>query len=372
LPIALYPPRFGDWCFSGSAVVDWDNTAGFKTGQDAVIVAAYTSTGRGECIAYSNDCGRTFTDYPGNPVVRHTGRDPKIIWYKPGRHWVMAVYDEQDKSQGIAFYTSADLRQWERTSRIEGFFECPELFELSVDGRADNPKWVLHAGDGNYRIGRFDGKTFVPESPKHTWSWGNCFYASQTFNDIPQEDGRRIQMAWGRIATPGMPFNQCMLFPCELTLRTTDQGIRMFAQPAREVERLHGRKQAWTDTTLRPGDNPLAGVRGDLFHIRARLSAGDAREVGFVIRGIPLVYRPGARELTCQDKTAPLAPVSGEIQLEMLVDRTSIEIFGNQGRIYMPMGVIPPDDNKSLEIYARGGLARILSLEVYPMRSIWE
>ena len=84
LPIALYPQQFGDWCFSGSAVVDVNNTAGFKKGGEDAIVAAYTSTGRGECIAYSNDRGRTFAEFRGNPVVRHEGRDPKVIWYEPG------------------------------------------------------------------------------------------------------------------------------------------------------------------------------------------------------------------------------------------------------------------------------------------------
>ncbi len=83
LPIAIYPHAYGDWVFSGGTVVDQDNTAGFKSGNEDVIVASYTSTGRGEAIAYSNDRGRTFTDYEGNPVVKHDGRDPKIIWYAP-------------------------------------------------------------------------------------------------------------------------------------------------------------------------------------------------------------------------------------------------------------------------------------------------
>jgi fructan beta-fructosidase len=370
--IALYPPRFDDWCFSGSAVVDWGSTAGFKTGQNETLVAAYTSTGRGECIAYSNDCGRTFTDYPGNPVIRHAGRDPKVIWYGPGKHWVMAVYDEQDKSQGIAFYTSPNLRQCARTSRVEGFYECPEIFELAVDGRQDDKRWVVYAGDANYVVGRFDGKAFTPESAKQQWSYGNCFYASQTFNNLPAEDGRRIQIAWGKIATPGMPFNQCMLFPCELTLHRTEDGLRMFARPAREVERLHGQRQAWTDAVLAPGDNPLAGLRGDLFHLIADIEPAEANEVGLVIRGIPVVYRTALHELTCQGNKAPLLPTQGRIRLEILVDRTSIEIFGNEGRVYMPIGVIPADDHKSLELYAKAGRARIRSLEVYPMRSIWE
>jgi fructan beta-fructosidase len=369
LPIALYPQKFGDWCFSGSAVVDVNNTAGFKTGAEDVIVAAYTSTGRGECIAYSNDRGRTFTDYAGNPVVKHNGRDPKVIWYGPGRHWVMAVYDERDKSQGISFYTSQNLRDWQFASRIDGFYECPEIFELPVDGNRDNRKWVLHAADGAYMIGRFDGRTFVAESGKHPWSHGNCFYASQTFNDMPRADGRRIQIAWGRIATPGMPFNQCMLFPCELTLRTTAEGVRMFAAPAREIETLHDREYSWANEACGPQSNLLAGLSGDLFHIRATLEPGDAGELGFVIRGIPVVFDVNKRELACQGKTAPLSPVDGSIRLEMLVDRTSIEIFGNGGRVYMPIGVIPVDADKSLRFYVKTGTARMRELEVYSLRS---
>jgi len=100
LPIALYPQRFGDWCYSGSAVVDVNNTGGFQTGLDDVVVVAYTSTGRGECIAYSNDHGRTFTEYAGNPVIRHKGHDPRLLWYGPGRHWVIAVYQEAGSSAG--------------------------------------------------------------------------------------------------------------------------------------------------------------------------------------------------------------------------------------------------------------------------------
>jgi fructan beta-fructosidase len=379
LPIALYPQRFGDWCFSGSAVVDVDNTAGFKTGAEDVIVAAYTSTGRGECIAYSTDRGRTFTDYPGNPVVTHKGRDPKIIWYAPGGRWVTAVYDEQGKSRGISFYTSRNLKDWQFRSRIDGFYECPEIFELPVDGNQNNKRWVVHAADGNYMIGHFDGETFRPESAKQQWSYGNCFYASQTFNNLPREDGRRIQIAWGRIATPGMPFNQCMLFPCELTLRTTEDGVRMFAQPVREIEKLHQQTYRWTDEAVRathasplPDGNMLSDVAGELLHIRGRFEIGHAHGLDLVIRGVPVVYDAEKRELSCTGKKAPLEPIGGTIQLEILVDRTSIEIFGNRGRVYMPIGVIPADNDRSLQLHARGGGTRIQSLEVYRLRSAWE
>jgi fructan beta-fructosidase len=377
LPIALYPRQFGDWCFSGSAVVDGDNTAGFKTGAEDVIVAAYTSTGRGECIAYSNDRGRTFTDYSGNPVVTHKGRDPKVIRYKPGRYWVMAVYDEQDKSRGIAFYTSSNLKDWQFRSRIDGFYECPEIFELPVDGDQNNRRWVVHAADGNYVIGRFDGKTFTAESDKHPWSYGDCFYASQTFNNMPPQDGRRIQIAWGRIATPGMPFNQCMLFPCELTLQTTEDGTRMFAEPVKEIELLHGPKYSWRDETLTPDSNPLADIQGDLFHFRGQFEVGRAAGLTIVTRGVPIAYNVVRQELSCKGKTAPLKPIRGTIRLEILVDRTSVEIFGNGGRIYMPLAALPADEvgannHSPLQLLATEGNARIQSLEVYRLRSAWQ
>ena len=390
LPIALYPYKFGDWCFSGSAVVDKDNTAGFKTGEEYVIVAVYTSTGRGESIAYSNDRGRTFTDYEGNPVVKHKGRDPKVIWYESGNHWVMTVYDEIDDSRGIAFYTSTDLKNWERESRIDDYYECPEIFELPVDddmnnpltpfGKGDNKKWVVYAADGSYAIGSFDGKTFTTESGKHRFNYGNCFYASQTFSNIPpkacpersRRNGRRIQIAWGRIGHPDMPFNQMMNFPVGLTLQNTEEGIRMFATPVEEIKKLHDKKYTWKDTTLKEGENLLKGITGDLFDICAEFALGDANEFGFVIRGIPVIYDVREQQLTCKDCQAPLKPQSGKIRLQILIDRTSMEIFGNDGRIYMPIGVIPPDENKSLEVFSKEGSAKVDALEVYKLRSAWQ
>jgi fructan beta-fructosidase len=372
LPIAIYPHTFGDWVFSGSAVVDTDNTAGLKTGDEDVIVAAYTSTGRGECIAYSTDRGRTFTDYEGNPVVKHRGRDPKVFWYAPGGHWVMAVYDETDDKRTIAFYTSADLKNWQYQSLIDGFFECPEIFELPIDGDKANTRWVLYAADGDYLIGAFDGKTFTPDGAKIRFQYGNCFYASQTYNNIPESDGRRIQIAWGRIATPAMPFNQCMLFPVELTLRTTDEGSRMFALPVREVATLHKTKHQWKNRTVKPGENILKDLRGELFHIIAELEPGDAKQIGFNIRGTSVTFDAEANALACLDKTAPLKPVAGKIKLELLIDRNSIEIYANDGRIYMPIGKILPEENKTIGLFTEGGDLKIGSLEAHQLDSVWE
>ncbi|MBN1815735.1 MAG: GH32 C-terminal domain-containing protein [Sedimentisphaerales bacterium] len=372
LPIAIYPHQFGDWVFSGSAVLDKDNTAGFKTGAEDVIVAAYTSTGRGEVVAYSNDRGRTFTDYSGNPVVRHTGRDPKVIWYEKGRHWVMALYSEIDNKRTIAFYASPNLKDWQYQSHIDGFFECPEIFELPVDGDKGNTRWVLYAADGNYLLGDFDGKTFTPDGPLHPFQYGNCFYASQTYNNIPASDGRRIQIAWGRIATPGMPFNQCMLFPVELTLRNTEEGIRMFAEPVREIETIHGDKHTWKKMTIQAGERILSELSGDLFHIKASILVEEAEEFGFIIRGTRVSYDVKNAVLSCRDKKAPFKPTEGKIHLELLIDRNSIEIFANNGRVYIPIGGILPENDTTLQLFSSSDATRIESLEIWPLHSIWE
>jgi len=379
---AIHPDRLGT-IFSGSAVIDTNNTAGFQTGDEKVLVCIYTSAGGTnpmskdqpftQSIAYSNDRGRTFTVYDGNPVVGHingSNRDPKVIWHTPTAQWVMALYlDDRD----MGFFTSKDLKSWEYQSKIKCFHECPELFALPVDGDKDNEKWILYGGSGEYLVGHFDGKEFKSETDTIRFHNGNCFYASQTFSDIPKTDGRRIQIAWGRVNMTDMPFNQMMLFPVTLTLHTTEEGTRMFAQPVREIEKLHDKKQwRWKNKTLKPGDNLLSDVSGELFQIRAELKVGDVQETGFVIRDIPVVYNVRKKELSCQKKTASLQPVDGKISIELLVDRTSIEIFANNGRVYMPIGVILADNSKSLEIFTKGGNTEVESLEVYELNSAWK
>ena len=373
LPNGLYPHTYGDMAFSGSAVVDRDNTGGWKSGKNDVLVAAYTSTGRGECIVYSNDRGRTWTEYSGNPVVRHQGRDPRLLWHAPTQRWVMCVYDEGKENgkdrRSIDFYTSPDLKTWTKGGRADGYFECPDMFPLPVDGKSGAEKWVLLAADGNYALGRFDGREFHTESGKHRGNWGNCFYASQTWSNTP--DGRRIQVGWGQVKLPGMPFNQMMLFPCELGLRTTPDGIRMTYTPAREVEKLHDRATRLRNVELREGENPLSRLQGDLWDVEAEIRPGDAREVGFTFRGVPITYNVAAHELTCLDRKAPLRLTGDRLKLRVLVDRASLEVFGDDGAVYMPLSMLPKAEEKGVGVWARGGTARVMELKAYPMRSAW-
>lgn len=380
LSAALHPDELGAM-YSGSGVVDWKNTTGFQTGDEPPLITIYTNAGDEsqwsigkpftQGIAYSNDRGRTWTKYEENPVQGHLNsgnRDPKVIWWEETNEWVIVLYL---KSGRMAFFRSPDLKRWELKSILQSFHECPELFQLPVDEDRNNKKWVLYGGLGDYYIGDFDGSHFTREGEEIRYSYGDAFYASQTFSDIPKEDGRRIQIGWARVATPGMPFNQMMNFPVDLTLRTTKKGIRMFANPVKEIEKLYKKEHSFNNVELVPGKNPISNINGDLFDITAEFVIGTATQIGFEIRGVPIVYNVKTKTISVKSKIAPCIEKDGNIKLRLLVDRTSIEIFINDGEYYMPMGSIPDDNNMSLKVFAEGGKAQIIKLDVNELNSAW-
>jgi len=203
LPDTLYRHKLAG-IYSGSSVIDYKNISGFKTGKTDVMVAFYTTTRflndrEASCqnIAYSNDKGRTWTDYKNNPVIgdrfkelgTDNARDPKVFWHKSTGKWIMVVYERI----GHSIFTSDDLKEWKYQSHIQTFWECPELFELPVDGNSQNTKWVMYGVSGDYLIGDFNGKRFMPELGMFNYLQGK-FFAAQTFNNVPSEDGRRIQV----------------------------------------------------------------------------------------------------------------------------------------------------------------------------------
>jgi fructan beta-fructosidase len=371
LPIAIYPRRFGDWAFSGSAVLDRTNTSGWKRGADAPIVTAYTSTGRSECIAYSHDSGRTWTEFEGNPVVRHSGRDPRLLWYEPTQRWVMAVYDEADGKRWIALYTSPDLKTWTFRSRVEGFYECPDLFELPIDGDADRRRWVLTAASSEYQVGRFDGATFTPETPKLPGNRGRGFYAAQTFSHDPK--GRIVQIGWLQTTTPGMPFNQGMSLPMELSLRQTPEGPRLAWRPVEELSALRARTLARLSGVLRPGDNPLAGVGGELIELRTEFEPGPASVLTLTIRGVEIRHDAARKEIRVQDHRATASAPSrdGRQRWIIFADRTGLEVFAGDGLTYLPMPLNLDARNSGLAARIDGDPVRVHALEVHELRSIW-
>lgn len=380
LPDAIHPDELGT-IFSGSAVIDKNNTAGFKTGSEDVLVCIYTSAGGTnkwskevgskftQSIAYSNDRGRTFIKYDGNPVIEHINggnRDPKVFWYEPGKKWVMALYLD-DKE--MAIFTSKDLKSWTEESCLpDSFHECPEMFELPIDGDENETKWIFYGGNGDYYIGDFNGKKFTPETGKIKFNYGNCFYASQTFNNMPDE--RRVQIAWGQCPTPGMPFNQMMLFPVELTLRDTEDGLRMFAWPIEEIESLYSKKFVIQNKDVKAGQNPLESIKDKYLDISAEIEVTNG-EFGFNIYGKRVIYNTAENILKCSNREAKVKPVNGRFKLRLIVDRTSLEIFANDGEVYMPIKMLPNErDRSGIEFFA-GDVVTVKNMTVNPLKSIW-
>lgn len=383
LPVALYPDEHGAM-FSGSAVVDTNNSGGFQTGAEKVLVSLFTAAGENaigypksqstQGLAYSNDRGRTWTKYANNPVISHLiagNRDPKVFWYNPEKKWIMALFFD---GNDYGLFSSKDLKKWDLLSgvTIPGTGECPEFFEIALDGNQNDTRWVFYGGTGAYLVGRFDGHAFTPEAGPFQMQSGNCWYASQTYNNIPAEDGRRILVPWGQdMNFPGMSFSQMMGLPVELTLRSTGEGPRIFANPVREFASLRTQTHTLAPQPLKPSENPLAALKVGLIDLSTEIACGDAAEVGFNLHGVNVHYDVKKQELSCLDKRASLKLQDGTIRLRLLVDRTSVDIFGNDGRLYMPMRVITPDSNLSMEVYARGGTAQINALTVHELKSAW-
>ena len=350
---------------SGTCVIDYNNTSGLSPDKsNPPMVAFYPRwDNRSQCIAYSLDHGRTWKHYAKNPILVHPERDPKVFWYAPSNHWVMILYGNEQ----YHILTSTNLLNWKDEHHpIKDSFECPDFFQLPVDSDQSNTKWVMIQGNGNYSIGTFDGIEFKEETGRHRCDVGPNFYATQTWNNTGTGDGRRIQAAWMRGSDfPDMPFNQQISFPCELTLHSTPNGLRIFRQPIREIALLHNGQDSWTNRTLNANQVLPLEPSGRLFRIKAELAIPDGAKLTFNIRGIPVVLTSKSIE-----SGNPPASVAGEIKnVEILVDRASIEAFVNRGEISSTRFVLPHENG--LSVKAEGGPVAIKSLTVYPLKSAW-
>ncbi|HEX8607547.1 MAG TPA: GH32 C-terminal domain-containing protein [Pedobacter sp.] len=376
LPVALSPDHLGTM-FSGSTVIDYDNTAGFNKGKTPAMVALYTAFTQEkqiQCVAYSLDKGRTWSKYEKNPVIDSKAkwnsvdtRDPRVFWYKPRKHWVM-VLNERD---GHSIYTSVNLKEWSYQSHTTGFWECPDLFELPIDGDKNKTKWVMYGASNSYMIGSFDGKTFTPEAGKFYYVTGTI-YAAQTFTNMPATDPRRIQIGWGRVQQPGMPFNNMMLMPTELTLRTTKDGPRLFSEPVREMQPLFEKVKAWPSLSSDEANKNLKDFySSDRFRVKATIKLSHATSGGFNL------FAQRVLDYDMNNNTingvfySPESIVGMELSADIYVDRTSIEVFIDGGKYSYSMERKPDKNNKE-GLHFWGNNIEVKNLEVYSVKSIWK
>lgn len=390
LPPAI-PEENGVMIFTGSTVVDERNTSGFCAGGQPCLVAVYTGheparKRQTQHLAYSNDRGRTWTKYAGNPVLdlnMADFRDPKVLWFAPGGRWIMVVALPNEHK--VHFYASADLKKWDLLSEFGpagaagGQWECPELFALPVDGKSSPMRWVLkiglnpgalQGGSGEqYFVGRFDGTRFVNDNPPSATLWtdyGKDCYCGLTFNNRPP-----VMIGWmsnwqyaGRL--PTAPWRGQMTVPRILSLRTTPEGIRLFQWP---VEGL-----------------PRGARATGLADVTATIPLGTAQEAGLKLMGgsVTVGYDRAAQELFVERPAAPFHPAFGgrvraplrlglspTLRLRVLVDRSSVEVFAGEGRVTMTQLVFAPPGGRLADWYATGGKPGRVSLKVQSLESIW-
>ena len=395
LPIALGVDHKRGQNYSGSAVVDFNNSAGLQKGDEKTLVAFYTRrkpvmfvrwdydvVSSDQCIAYSSDRGRTWThlDEPVVPGITAKNRDPKVFWHGASGKWIMVFYIsrlERDRD-GYSIYSSTNLKDWKKQSDIRGFRECPDIFELEVDGNKNNKRWVLVNGNGAYHIGSFDGKEFITEAQGRS-AFG-ALSATQTFNQAPDDGKRRVQMIWFHIMESNrrhlvdklsMPFLQLLSLPVELTLRTTDEGVCMFVNPAREIASIQGERRAYRGKDLSTGSLRVTDIAWELYEVELTFDVVDAKRLGMRIRGIEMAYDVRTRLLTLGNYKATVKAESGSLKLRALLDRCSVDLFANDGRVYLMDSAYPDNSKAALECFSQGGRAVVKDIEFCQLKSIW-
>ena len=238
----------------------------------------------------------------------------------------------------------------------------PRFFELSVDGDPRQLKWILHGGSSSYFIGSFDGETFNPESPELHYAEGknahgdDALYAAQSFAEMP--DGRRVQIAWGRIQPEGMAFNQMMLFPTEFKLLTTRDGLRMRATPIQEIKWLQRKPRVWSSLTVADANQALKRAGSGPLDVRLKVTLESNEELAIRYHGNTIAAINSA-ELE-----------NGRGSLEVLIDEAVAEIFVDEGARYI-VREIPTTTGGGLEFGLEKNTRAVDLLEIFPMKSMW-
>lgn len=406
LPIALYPDEIGE-IWSGSVVVDAENTSGLVEGGGLVAVFSYRDQSQG--IAYSTDRGRTWTKYEGNPVLAAADqdfRDPKVFWHNQTGRWVMVIA----AGDRVHIYHSPNLIDWTFASEFGegegghgGVWEVPDLFPLDVNGET---KWVLlvsvpgaPAGGGGiqYFIGSFDGTAFANDNPPRTTLWldyGPDHFAGTTWNNAPT--GERILISWMNNwmyaqEIPTSPWRGAMTLPRVLTLRETPDGIHLTQTPISQLSQLRANHTRIRDRVLSPGMNLLPDTIAQLVEIDAEFELDTADSFGFKVRvgedeSTVVSYDTRSSSLFVNrlysgaadfNRSFPgiyharMEPVDNRIKMRIFVDMSSVEVFGNDGLVAITAQIFPAAESDRAEVFAAGGDVKLVSLDVYSLDSVW-
>jgi fructan beta-fructosidase len=409
LPVALYPDSLGT-IFSGSAVVDENNTAGFQSGNEKTLLAFYTQAERGgqwQSLAYSNDKGLTWTKYGKNPVLKHDTardfRDPKVFWHETTGKWIMILA----VGQMMEIYSSSNAKEWTYQSNFgkgygshDGVWECPDLFEL--DGKWAlicniNPGGPSGGSATQYFVGDFDGKTFhcdYKPGEVHWLDWGKDHYAMVSWADIPEEDGRRLSIAWMTDweyanDVPTQYFRNAMTIPRELKLIKQGDDYLLTNYPVKEIENLRKKKTEIENISVENDYNldKLPVNNQGTYELILDIENRSAEIIGFKLfntQGEQVDFcinfsgktfildrkASGAIDFSDRFPAITVAPVEKKqsYQLRLLVDKASIECFLDGGEISMTNIVFPSEPYDRMGFYAKGGEFKVKKLTVYELK----
>lgn len=409
---AIVPDAWGA-IFSGSCVVDHENTAGF--GKDA-IVAFYTSAKstpwgdvQAESMAYSLDNGKTFTKYEGNPIVTSEEkdfRDPKVFWYAPGKHWCMILA----VGQHMEIYSSANLKDWKKESEFGamqgahgGVWECPDLVELPVEGTREK-KWVLicnlnpggpfGGSAAQYFIGSFDGKKFVNEFPTQTkWmDWGKDNYATVTWNNAPE--GRCVALGWmsnWQYANnvPTRQYRSANTIARDLTIYREGGELYLKSTPSKEIKKARGEKVSVPSFKV-AGHHEVASLLKDnkgAYEIEMVIQNAGASKISFCLLNekgekVSMYYdvprkqfvmdrsKSGKVDFSSDFPAVTVAPATAdkEMTLRLFVDRSSVEAFGEDGKFVMTNLVFPSETYNKMCFESDKDGYTVKTLRVYPLK----
>ena len=399
--------------FSGSSVVDTDNTAGFGPG---AIVAFYTSAkstpwgdAQMQSIAYSTDGGKTFTKYAGNPILTSTERDfrdPKVFWYAPGKHWVMMLA----VGQQMQIFSSKNLKEWKHESDFGlkhgahgGVWECPDLVELPIEGTKEK-RWVLicnlnpggpFGGSATqYFVGTFDGKKFTNQFPTKTkWmDYGKDHYATVTFSNAP--DGRCVALGWMSnwqyaAVVPTKQYRSANTIARDLTLYRQGGDLLLKSAPSKEIEAARKDMKSLKKFNVSDAysiDNLLDDNNG-AYEIEMEIRNNGAEKIVFTLlngkgESVKMYYDTALRQFVMDRSvsgetafsrdfpamTVAPVPETGDFTLRLFVDRSSIEAFGDGGKFVMTNIVFPSEPYNKMKFESVRGSFTVKKMNVYKLK----
>lgn len=409
---AIVPDAWGA-IFSGSCVVDKDNTAGFGKG---AVVAFYTSAKstpwgdiQSQSMAYSLDNGKTFIKYEHNPILTSTERDfrdPKVFWYAPGKHWVMMLAVGQE----MQIYSSGNLKEWKKESSFGamqgahgGVWECPDLVEVAVEGSKEK-KWVLicnlnpggpfGGSAAQYFVGSFDGKKFVNESPTQTkWlDWGKDNYATVTWSNAPA--GRCIALGWMSNwqyanSVPTTQYRSANTLARDLTLYRVGGELYLKSKPSPEIKKARAEEKKIPTFEVK-GNYEVASLLADnkgAYEIEMAIENKGTSKIDFSLmneKGEKVaMYYDVVRKQFVMDRSASgivgfsrdfpavtVAPVrnTDQIHLRLFIDRSSVEAFGEEGEYVMTNLVFPAEPYNRMVFSSDKGSYIVKSMNVYRLQ----